>query len=642
MTRRVFSILIGLCIIAMMSGSVLADDLTVKAYDFMVTGVQAPTQYSEAPELAEMVAKGLLPPVEERLPENPLVVVPFQEIGVYGGTLRTLETHHFWYPCIEELVRKPAETSEYIPNLAEAWDISDDYTTFTFYLRKGVRWSDGTPWTSADIMFWYEDLILNDDYTPAKPAWLVVGGELGKVSAPDEYTVVFEFKSTALNFMESIANYGSTIFYRLPKHYLQQFHPSYVSPEKLAATLREAGVDAWHVLLEDKSDHRINPDLPVLSAWKLTTHPQQLLQVAERNPYYWKVDTEGNQLPYISKISWDDTTDQEVKLLRALAGQVDLAQVSKTSADIPLLRANERDGNYTTVLVDNSGLNGAGIVVFVNQTFVGDPEIAELLQNVQFRRAISHAINRDEVNEFTALGLAPIRQSVLNELHPASGPEFSQAYIEYDPATANRMLDEIGLNKRDSDGFRLLPSGKPLLIVLTPFHTSGWRVDAAEIIKPHFEDVGIKTIIRPEESSLWVTRSNAGEHMISVYANSNGNQPLGRPLWYFPVANRSYWAPLNGLYTATGGTAGWKPEAEQARLVEIYNAARDELDEDVRNALIREAMELHAENLWQIGVIGYSPFPVVRHNRVKNAPDIYYSMGWNSQLMFAEQYYIAQ
>lgn len=532
----------------------------------------------------------------------------------------------------------------FVPNVASSWSESTDKRTYTFRVRNGIRWSDGTPFTAEDIMFWYRDVVGNNDLTPSKPGWLTQDGKLATVTAPDEMTVVFSFEGSHPFFMESIvSNFtGARDMTRIPAHYLKQFHPTYASQEDLRKRIADGQVDTWYQLFQQKMNPTLNPDLPTLAPWKLSTTPQQQLQIAERNPYYWKVDPQGNQLPYIDQLAWQNITDPEVKILRAISGEIDLGIVSFRTTDIPVLKENEASGKYMTVLLDLSGLEGAGIALYVNQDYQGDENMTNLLRNVDFRRALSLAINRTEVNEFTAFGLASQRQATLRVNHPAGSEEFATAFTEYDPLAANALLDGIGLTRRDNEGYRRFPDGQQLLLILSPQASSSQRVDAAEIIKAHLELVDIRAVVRPEESSLWVERSRGGQHQISVSGNDNGLSPIARPHNYFPVAESSSWAPLTGLYYATGGEEGSEPKGLQAELIRLYEAAAVELDEEKQNEFVREAMRIHAENLFQIGVIGYAPWPMVKSLRMKNVPDRIAIADWDPYTFFPEQYYIEE
>jgi len=222
-----------------------------------LTGVEI-TRFNESPDLAELVEQGKLPPVEERLPEAPPVLEPFEEIGEYGGTIR--DCGKSWWPkTYEPLVRCDKDRRELRPNVAKSWEISDEGRIFTFYLRKGMKWSDGEPFTAEDIMFWFEDIICNEELHPVFHPWLEIGGKRGTVEKIDDYTVRFRFQEPYGYFINVVAN--CDILPYAPKHYLVQFHPKYTPEEELNKIVREEGFDFWYQLFHQKWDweETVNP-----------------------------------------------------------------------------------------------------------------------------------------------------------------------------------------------------------------------------------------------------------------------------------------------------------------------------------------------------------------------------------------------
>ena len=278
----------SLCLILVLGGlsaafsqeeNLLGQYPTITEYE-EVTGREI-TSFGEAPALAKLVVEGKLPPVEERLPDEPAVVEPVEEIGEYGGTWRRAavsptDTMIHVRLGYEPLVRWARDGKTIIPNLCTSWEVEEDGKVYTFHLRKGVKWSDGEPFTADDIVFWYEDILLNEDLTPSFPAWLAPKGEPVKVEKVDDYTVKFIFASPYSLFLEYLAgpDTGPHIF-NYPKHYLKQFHPEYTRDEELAALTKEAGFDFWYQLFGDKAAPYTNPDLPTLRPWVPTVTPLQ-------------------------------------------------------------------------------------------------------------------------------------------------------------------------------------------------------------------------------------------------------------------------------------------------------------------------------------------------------------------------------
>ncbi|HET6520496.1 MAG TPA: ABC transporter substrate-binding protein, partial [Geminicoccaceae bacterium] len=304
-----------------------------------------PTSFNEAPMLAERVQAGELPPVEERLPEEPLVIQPVHEIGRYGGTWR----RGFLGPgdgengnrinASDKLLFWDYTGTEIVPSLAKDWRLSDDGRTVTVSLRRGLKWSDGQPMTADDFVFWFEDLYSNRDIVPTPIADMQVNGKPGRVVKVDDFTVAFEFDDPYPLFVEMLA--GDTLIgggqsvrqsedrtfgAYAPAHYLRQFLPEYSSDEEVNARARAEGFDNWVQMLHFKKDWRLNAELPTLGPWVMKQPITNPTWVMERNPYYWAVDTEGNQLPYIDGIVMTLAEDLEVLNLRAIAGEYDMQE----------------------------------------------------------------------------------------------------------------------------------------------------------------------------------------------------------------------------------------------------------------------------------------------------------------------------
>ncbi len=588
-----------------------------------VTG-KSITEFSEAPALSKLVEEGKLPPVAERLPKEPVVIEPLGEIGKYGGALQgphygsSMQYIRITY---EPLVRWNIDTDEVIPNVAKSWEVSDEGRVITFYLREGMKWFDGAPFTADDVMFWYEDIICNEDLTPVFPSWLRAGGkptgEPGKVEKVDDYTVRFVFESPYTFVLQRLA---SNIVGYAPRHYLERYHPRYTPMDEILEEAKKEGFDAWHQLFGKKADRFNNKELPVITAWKVTGSPSDPVFTAERNPYYWKVDTAGNQLPYIDRISWTLTPDREVRVMKTISGEASIGYYDVYEPDYTLVMENREKGGYR-VLKWIPALTNVG-TLFVNQN-VKEPVLRELLTNVQFRRALSLGINREDIVQLIYSGNATPRQVSVFPGSPYYEERFEKSYIEYDPERANQMLDELGLTERDSEGYRLRPDGKTLELlfeVLTP--GIGPESDIAEMIRTYFKDIGIKVNIKPEETSLWVTRARAGEQEIGVYAASGAYYPLLDNVWFFPVSDTCYWAPLYGLWYSSGSKSGEEPTGEIKQLLELYDEAIAAVTEEERTALVKRALEIYSDNLWTVGVVAANTRLVIVKNELRNVPEV--------------------
>ncbi len=587
-----------------------------------VTG-KSITEFSEAPPLSKLVEEGKLPPVEERLPEEPVVIEPLEEIGKYGGALQgphwgsAMQYYRITY---EPLVRWNADTNEVIPNIAKSWEVSDEGRVITLYLREGMKWSDGEPFTADDVIFWYEDIICNEDLTPVFPSWLKAGGkptgEPGKVEKVDDYTVRFVFESPYTFALQQLA---SRIDGYAPRHYLEKYHPRYTPMDEIVEEAKKEGFDTWYQLFLQKAARFNNKELPVITAWKVTGSPSDPVFTAERNPYYWKVDTAGNQLPYIDRISWMLVPDREVRVMKYISGETSITHYETVEADYTLVMENREKGGYR-VFKWIPAATSIG-TLFVNQN-VKEPVLRELLTDVQFRRALSLAINREEIVQLVFAGLAIPRQHSVYPGSPYYEEKFEKYYIEYDPEKANQMLDEIGLTERDSEGYRLRPDGKTLEILFEVM-TGGWgqEPDIAEMVRTYLKDIGIKVNIKPEETQLWVTRARAGEQEIGVYGTCGAYHPLLDPVGFFPIADTCYWAPLYGLWYSSGGKSGEEPTDEIKQLLGLYEEAMAAVTEEERIALVKRALEIFSDNLWAIGIAAPEARVVIVKNELRNVLD---------------------
>jgi len=543
------------------------------------------SKYNEAPMLAEKVAAGELPPVEERLPKNPMIIEPLEEIGQYGGVWRRAEGNPGHIGARlggEPYITRDRDAMTIVPNLAYKWEASEDGREFTFYLREGIRWSDGEPFTADDVMFWYEDVLLNEDLTPVVPSWLTSGGEPVVVEKIDDYTVRFKFKEPYGVFLDMMA-FRSNWIIDYPKHYLKQFHPKYQDKATLDKMVKDREFEEWFQLFGREVSTRDNPDLPTLRPWVIKTKEIGTTAIAERNPYYWKVDTAGNQLPYFDKILWNITQTVEMNVMRAVSGEVDMQAMYLGFSNYTLLMENREAGDYE---VRRWTSGESGTAMFINQSRAGDDELRELLQNRDFRIALSKAIDRDEINELFYLGMADSNL----ELYPESvksDPEI-QALFEYDIDAANAILDELGLDQRDAEGTRLLPSGRPLNLTILGHIGYPIHMDVAEVIREIWGELGIKTTTNFVAGELWGPNLQEGEFDVLAYVvdYTSGNlHYLAYARSYFPIDLSTYWATRWGWYYATKGQQGEEPIGDAKKLVEIWEKVQVTVDIEERKKL---------------------------------------------------------
>lgn len=582
------------------------------------------TRFNEAPILDDLVKQGKLPSVEKRLPDEPAVVEPEEEIGQYGGTWRRAalspsDTMIHMRLGYEPMVKWARDGKTVIPNLCTSWKVGEGGRAYTFYLRKGLKWSDGEPFTADDVMYWYNDELLNKEVSPVFPSWLAPAGEPVKVEKVDNYTVRFRFKRPYSLFLEYIAVNNAIL--ASPKHYLQQFHIKYTPKEKLDAMVKEAKRDFWYQLYGDKASAYSNPDLPVLRPWKLATSPTGPRATAERNPYYWKVDTAGNQLPYIDRIAFDMVQNTEMITMKAVQGEIDMQGRNLAFKDFTLLMENREKGGYQVYQWD---AGETGSAVFFNQNYTKDKFIAGLLKDVRFRTALSLAINRDEINQISYLGQATPTYAIFPKASMQNDPEIRKLY-EYNVKEANRLLDSIGLTKKDKDGFRLRPDGKP--IQLTILTNVGYAIhpDVMELIAQQWGKVGIKTAVDAITGSLWWPRINSADYQIAGYTLGSlypGKFLLTYSLFVIPNSPNNYYGPLWGLWYSSGGKAegSVKPTGDALKIVADFDKIIVSNNQKEIDKLTDEILTLWAKNLWAVPVLGFFNFPVVVRNNFRNVP----------------------
>lgn len=581
--------------------------------------------YNEAPMLAEKAAAGLLPSVEERLPSNPLVIEVIEEIGTYGGIVRMAhrgpsDSTGYYRTVREPLVNYNPSLTQVQPNLAESWDISEDGKVITYHLREGLRWSDGEPFTTEDVLFWWE-VQNTPELVPAVPGAFVRDGEPCEVVAIDDLTVEFRFPVPAAAHINWIAAGGAETY--LPKHYLSQYHINYTDEETLTKMARAEGLNTWYELFLEKGGESNNwraVGRPVMDAWYITTNFDDPILVSERNPYYFKVDEEGNQLPYVDYLHRLLVEDIEVMKLQLMAGQIDYItrNLWTTYGDLPMYVANQERGDYR-IIRTNGGTPG-GLNIMFNVNYKEDPALAELLNNFDFKKALSYAIDRDEINDVRFNGLGNICHGHFHPENPGYVEEVDKAYIEYNPESANKILDELGLTKRDSDGYRLRPDGERLTIIIEGSTHHDHHGEGGELIASYWQDVGIRTVINVMDRGLFEAKREANEHMATFHDMPDPLIPLEQTGHHISYV----FAPLWNLWFNTNGAQGEEPSEDAQRVMKIYNELAPATgDDEERAAYVREIAEIWGRNFWTIGTVGV-PFNLsFAKNSLRNVPGDY-------------------
>ena len=591
--------------------------------------------YSEAPTLTDMVEAGDLPAVEERLPENPLILPVVEEIGQYGGTLRRAflgpaDDNNYVRVVYDALVRFSSDGSEVIPHIASGWESNEDFSVWTVNLRPGTKWSDGEPFTADDILFWYNDILLNEDLTPSVPVWMQNADDsVAQVEKQDDFTVQWTYNEPNTAFLLELANkdgadhsIGNLAF--APAHYMEQFHPSYADEAELEAAISEAGFETWVELFANKVFAVYNPERPTTAAWVPdNSSVSDEVFTLKRNPYYIGVDPAGNQLPYIDEVRFTFFADQEALNLAAIAGEFDFQARHIGMANYPVFIENQEAGGYRVITWPTFG--GSDAVIMFNQTYENNPAIGELMRIKDFRIALSHAIDREEIKELAFLGLGEARQGVPAPNHPYyPGDEWAFKYTEYDPDLANELLDAIGLTELDADGFRLLPNGEPLDIEIgvVPQFTN-W-VDVGQLVVERWADVGIKAHVEVRERALHFQMRPANELMVEIWNEDTTGFPFSGQPKMDPRSDPALtFAPQVRTWYLTGGEEGVEPAPEIAQVVDIIDEAKIS-GRERQIELAQELFRIWADNAWEVGTVGLTPMiqgVVVVNQNLRNVPE---------------------
>ncbi|MDC3016966.1 ABC transporter substrate-binding protein [Pelagibacteraceae bacterium] len=598
-------------------------------------------KFSENPNIASInktiQGNPSLPPVEDRLPDEPLVVVPYESVGQYGGTINFLSnateagTSDMLSTRHVNLLRFADDLSTIVPNVAKDYEWNDDFTTLTFTLRKGHKWSNGEPFIARDVEFWYEDLMMNPNIREKPYPYLLVGGEPMTVDVIDDQTVRFNLPSPFPGLTATIAWSYNQFF--MPSHFLEQFHPEIDSNadanaqalgfadgyDALAAYYGNSGwTDTPTPLLArpDLVDGLPYAAYPSLEAY-MTIEDTTEGRVYAANPYFHQVDTAGNQLPYIDYQNERYINENEIRLLKLVNGEVDYKSQSVQLESAPQLLDGADAGGYQVQINP-----GCGAALFSFNVTHPDPEKRKVYGDIRFRQAMSIAMNRDEINDVAYYGLGKVEQFVGFSPAPDFVPESIKMHMtQYDPDGASALLDEVGLKDVDGDGFRELPNGEALAINID-YATQGIGGVEVELVARYFNEVGIKTTFKEVTPDEY--RGSQAANQLDVHVWDKG-QPLaivaGNPETFKPPFG-NYFNHTQGLdwaaYIDSNGAEGTEPPQwvydlsdgiDKFQSYALGTAESNEWGEKIATMLTEQSL--------LIGTVK-APFPTYHRNALKN------------------------
>jgi peptide/nickel transport system substrate-binding protein len=575
--------------------------------------------FQGAPMLDAAVSSGALPAVDDRLPSEPLVQDVTDGIGTYGGTLRRgflgpSDHNNYTRVVYDALVRHAPDGGQVVPHVAKGWTSNDDFSQWTINLRAGMKWSDGAPLTADDIMFWYESILGNAELIPSTPLWMQNSdGSVAKVEKMSDTAVRWSFDQPNTAFLLALAGQDGAdksiqnlVF--APGHYLKQFHSDFTNEADLNAKVSAAGFDVWTQLFSVEALPHLSGNRPSTAAWVPadgTTVADDTF-VIERNPYYFAVDAEGNQLPYIDHVKFKFFADKETLNLAAVGGQIDMQGRHLAMSNFPVLMENSDKGGYRVITYPTFG--GSDAVIVFNQTYTNDEAIGDILRNKDFRIALSHSIDRDAIKELAFLGIGEARQGVPAPFHPFyPGDEYAFKYTQLDTTISNDLLDGIGLTARDGDGYRLLPNGDRLDIEISVVPAFASWADIGQLVVEDWAEVGVRAHIELRERTPHFAMRASNDLQVEIWNEDTTGFPFSGQPNFDPRSQPSLTlAPLVGQYMRSGGSEGMAPTPELQRIMDIIDEAKLS-GRDRQVELAQELFKIWANNVWEIGTVGLTP-----------------------------------
>ncbi|MDR6757167.1 peptide/nickel transport system substrate-binding protein [Mycoplana sp. BE70] len=584
---------------------------------------------SREPEsFKDKLADGSLPPMAERIPKAPRVInlaAMGRTPGQYGGSARmiiggqkdirlmTINGYARLIGIDEHLVLQPdiLESFEQVEN-----------RVYTLRLRDGHRWSDGHPFTTDDFVYYWEDVLNNKEMRPrGLPLDLLSDGQPPRFEVVDQLTVRYSWDVPNPDFLQRLAS-PQPLTLALPAHYMKQFHPKYADPETLKKLVEEEGTDDWTGLHINRSRtyRPENPDLPTLDPWRNLTAPPAEQFIFERNPYFHRVDETGQQLPYIDRVLLNVSASGIIPA-KAGAGETDIQAYGLDFADYTFLKDAEERYPVRVRLWEHT--QGSRIALLPNLN-CGDKVWRDLFRDVRFRRALSVAIDREEVNKASFFGLARESADTILPQSPLFKPEYQHAWAQYDRDLANKLLDEIGLTWNENEDLRVLPDGREASLIVESAGESTLETDVLELVTDHWRQIGLKLHVRTSQRDVFRSRALGGEIMISVQQGIDNGIPTAdmSPSALAPTGDEQLQWPVWGLHYLSNEQKGEAPDLPEAkRLVELMKQWKRSTSTAERETIWTEMLSIYTDQVFSIGIVNATLQPVLTSRKMRNVPE---------------------